>query len=231
MRKYVLISWILFSISCAEPKQVSTERYSIQEISTELGNNYSDVVKDLKSLYALDNITRASNDVPINPMRKFIGEIEKYKLSTLTYYKFDNTKFYEDPSEENLQKCMEPLDKLNIIAERDGFVEWRLIVKKQEGLWTMEQATYEYGKVISWLGDSLYRAGTKKCKIFLLGSTREFVTYEKNGDPLYFKITGEPILPGHLCEYFVEQYKAGQENKKYIEEHPELFGDPVPQNK
>ena len=95
----------------------------------------------------------------------------------------------------------------------------------------MEQATYEYGKVISWLGDSLYRAGTKKCKIFLLGSTREFVTYEKNGDPLYFKITGEPILPGHLCEYFVEQYKAGQENKKYIEEHPELFGDPVPQNK
>lgn len=231
MRKYVLISWILFSISCAEPKQVSTERYSIQEISTELGNNYSDVVKDLKSLYALDNITRASNDVPINPMRKFIGEIEKYKLSTLAYYKFDNTKFYEDPSEENLQKCMEPLDKLNIIAERDGFVEWRLIVKKQEGLWTMEQATYEYGKVISWLGDSLYRAGTKKCKIFLLGSTREFVTYEKNGAPLYFKITGEPILPGHLCEYFVEQYKAGQENKKYIEEHPELFGDPVPQNK
>lgn len=231
MKKYVLICLTLFLFSCGEPKQTAIERYSVQEISTELGDKYTDIVKDLKALYAPENITRVSNETPISPTKKFIGEIEKYKLSTLAYYKFDNTRFYEDPSEDNLEKCMIPMEKLNIIAERDGIIEWRLVVEKKDGLWMMERATYQYGKAISWLCDSLYNAGTKNCKIFLLGSTREFVTYEKNGEPVYFRITGEPISTGHLCEYFVEQYKAGQDNKKYIEEHPELFGDPVPQNK
>ena len=164
MKKYMLVCWVLFLFSCTESKQISTKKYSIQEISTELGDEYSEIVKDLKLLYGSDNITRVSNETPISPTKKFIREIEKYKLSTLSYYKFDNTKFYEDPSEENLQKCMIPLKKLNIIAERDELIEWRLIVEKKEGFWMMDRATYQYGKAISWLCDSLYSAGTKNVK-------------------------------------------------------------------
>ena len=72
---------------------------------------------------------------------------------------------------------------------------------------------------------SLSASRTKTCKIFLHGSTREFVTYEKDGTPLYFRITGEPISAAHLCEYFIENYKKWLTQEKYIKEHSELFGD------
>lgn len=227
MKKYIFICWVFCLLACAESRQAAVGKYSIREISTEVGDQYADIVRDLKALYAQEESANVPDSVFKGSVMAFIGEIEKYHLSTLPYYRFDNAKFYEDPSIENLQKCMIPLEKLNMIAERDGDVEWRLVVQKEDSIWMMRRGTYQYGKVISWLQDSLYHAGTKDFKIFVHGSTREFVTYEKDGEPLYFRITGEPVSAAHLCEYFVEQYKIGKENKKYIDEHPEWFGNPV----
>lgn len=226
MKLHLTLILALLSFSCTEQKTSVKEKFSIQEISTELGDKYDDIVSDLKARYVSNSDSRSSNDMR-SPLRRFMSEIDKYKLSTLSYYRFDHEKFYEDPSEENLQSCMVPLDKLNIIAERNGEVEWRLVVEKKDNFWTIDRLTNQYGRAISWLCDSLYNAGTKHCKIFVYGSTREFVTYDRHGKSLYFRITGEPISGGHLCEFFVEQYNAGLEQKKYIEEHPELFHAPI----
>lgn len=231
MEKYILILSIFLIFSCADSKQSLVEKYSFEEISDDLGDIYSDIVKDLKVRHAVGIESKSEDRISSNPIRNFMSKIDEYKLSSLSYYKFDIGKFYEDPSIENLQKCMFPMDKMNIIAERDGEIEWRAVIYKREGTWAFERLTPQYGKIVSWLCDSLYNAGTQKCKIFLQGSTREFVTYEKGGESLYFKITGDPIPAGRLCEYFVAEYKRGLENQKYIEEHPELFAAPFPEQK
>ncbi|WP_059025632.1 hypothetical protein [Gabonibacter massiliensis] len=230
MKKYILVYVVFAFLSCSEEKQKIVERYVFQEISKDLGDDYKDIVRDLKSYYAPEELSKSSEIIKSSPTRKFMSELEQYKLSALSYYKFDTKQFYDNPSEENLLKCMIPLNKLNIITERDGIAKARILIEKVHGVWVLNQLTPTYGKTISWLCDSLYKAGTKHCKIFVHGSTREFVTYEKKGKPLYFRVTGEPVSAERLCEYFVEQYKRAQEQLKYIEEHPELFGDPPPQN-
>lgn len=228
MKKYTLIYLALITFSCSEPKQVAVNQYSLQDISTNLEDEkYKTIVNNLKAFYITGNETRSFGQGHTNLTEKFVSEIDKYELATFSYYQFDNKKFYDNPSEENLQACMFPLDKLNIIAFRDGKPELRVIVEQEKNtkLWLINRLTPRYGKTISWLSDSLSNAGTKTCKIFLHGSTREFVTYEKDGTPLYFRITGEPISAAHLCEYFIENYKKWLTQEKYIKEHSELFGD------
>lgn len=231
MKKYVFILSIFFISSCSDSKQSLVEKYSFEEISSDLGDNYSDIVKDLKAKHAIGLESKSEAGISSNPVRNFMSKIDEYKLSSLSYYKFDIGKFHEDPSIENLQKCMFPMDKMNIIAERDGEIEWRAVISKREGAWAFERLTPQYGKIVSWLCDSLYNAGTQECKIFLQGSTREFVTYEKGGESLYFKITGDPISAGRLCEYFISEYNRALKNQKYIEEHPELFETPILEKK
>lgn len=222
---YFLI--LLLTFSCTDSKQSVKEKMSFQEISEDLGDKYTDIVNDLKTRHsnAFDAKTKGLNSS--RPLVRFISEIDQYKLSSLTYFKFDNKKFYEDPSIENLQKCMTPMDKMNIIAERAGVIEWRVVIYKLDGKWAIDKLTQQYGYTISWLCDSLYNAGTSKCKIFLDSSSREFVSYEKDGKSSYFKITGEPIQAERLCELFVAEYKRRIEMDNYIKEHPEIFCEPT----
>ena len=126
-------------------------------------------------------------------MRKNLSELDNFKLSTLPFYNFDVEKFYANPSPERLMECMIPSDKVNVFAgERDGNLKFCFSIRKENDKWTFDEYIENWGNIISWLPDSLKKADSPQCKIFIHGS-REYLTYKRNGNNLYFRITGEYI--------------------------------------
>lgn len=53
--------------------------------------------------------------------------------------------------------------------------------------------------------------------------SREYLTYKRNGNDLYFRITGEYIPTETLCEQFVDEYNQWLKNIQFIKAHPETF--------
>ena len=47
--------------------------------------------------------------------------------------------------------------------------------------------------------------------------------YKRNGNNLYFRITGEYIPTETLCEQFVDEYNQWLKNIQFIKAHPETF--------
>lgn len=212
-----------FLFACADEKQSVEKNNSLQGVSERIGDQYATIIQDLQlSEFSEESSRNVDEKIEKSPTRTFISELKDYELSKFDYYGFDLKKFYDDPSEENIQQCMIPSDKMNVVATRGGKTTWRMVIKKEQGKWFAERLSPEYGEMLGWLKDSMCHAGTAKCKIFAIGA-REFVTFKKNGRFQYYHITGRSYTPGIFCEYLVEQYKLGQQFLRYKQEHSELF--------
>lgn len=201
---YILIA--LCIAACTGAKEIITERYSFPEIALELDDEYANVISDIKANKQSLIEGLSSRSIQESPFLKFFASMDDYTYYHIPLYSLNLNEFYEAPAEENIQKCIHPSNILNIIAEKEGEVDMRMLATEYQGEWRAELTTQAYGRTIGWLRDSLYKAGTKDYKIFTVMG-REWVTFNENGQPRYFRITGQEYTPAKFCAYLVEEYK------------------------
>lgn len=206
MKTLVQIFITLCIAACTGTKEISTERYSFPDITMELKDEYTNVIPDIKASKQALLEGVSSRSIQESPFFSFFASMDDYAYYRIPLYQLNLSEFYKNPTEENIQKCIHPSNILNILAEKEGNVDMRILASQYEGKWRSELTTQEYGKTIDWLRDSLYQAGTKEYKIFTVIG-REWVTYNKDGEPRYFRITGQEFTPAKFCEYLVEEHK------------------------
>ena len=113
---------------------------------------------------------------------------------------------------ETLLKCLEePDDKVYFSVKKDGEITYNLIAVKRNGEWQFGEFGEGWGKVIAWLPAKLTEAGTTSYKIFRPCGL-EYVVYERNGEPVFCRITGEEASVEGMCESFVNMIRQGKED-------------------
>ncbi|MDY4044317.1 MAG: hypothetical protein SOY65_11020 [Marinifilaceae bacterium] len=217
MKFYYIILAAALLYACNNP-EVNNSDYAIEKLGKPIGEQQEKIVQDLKTLFAVPEESRSNSAMMSSFSRQFATYIDDYQLQQFDYYDFDLERFYNDPSEENLQKCLIPREELFLVATKEGRAEYNVTVKKinNQDMWGIDRVIPNYQQTIGWLPDSLSKAETNKVKIFTLGS-RDLVTYERKGEACYFKINGEPFTPAKLCEFLVEEYKQGKNMEQTLQ--------------
>ena len=223
MKNNLVLLLILFLVVSCTNKTTDSGGSLFSGITRALTSEELSVIESIKKEFK-EQVNRESSRsfTPLGLMRKNLSELDNFKLSTLPFYNFDVEKFYANPSPERLMECMIPSDKVNVFAERDGNLKFCFSIRKEKDKWTFDEYIENWGNIISWLPDSLKKADSPQCKIFIHGS-REYLTYKRNGNNLYFRITGEYIPTETLCEQFVDEYNQWLKNIQFIKAHPETF--------
>lgn len=169
-----------------------------------------DVRNEIKSLIG-DDAAR-SNDVPSAFLD--ISNLNKFRLSFLPYYNFDIDEFYMNPSPEKMRQCIKLDPSLKwILARKDDSIKFKILVEKKNDSWRFMRHADEWGKILTWLNDTLKNASGYK--LFLWGA-REFFEIEKAGKYYYYTSLGKSFSEDKLCEYFVEMMNQKLENEKQI---------------
>lgn len=107
------------------------------------------------------------------------------------------------------------------MAREGDYIKFKILVEKKNDSWRFMRHADEWGRILTWLGDTLKE--TSSYKLFLFGH-REFFEIEKSGTFSYYTSLGQPFSEDQLCEYFVEMMNQKLENEKQIiEEGKEGF--------
>ena len=222
MKQSIFIGIALLALACSDPKINEEKQYSFSEITENLGSEYDQMLAEIKAYGKSLVQTNDARSVQTDPFYQFFATMDEYEYARIPIYKLDLEKFYENPSEENLQEYMFPTDEMMLAAMKNGKMGMRIFAEKRESGWCITSTGQAFGEVIGWLRDSLYHAGTKDYKLFTIGG-REWITYDKDGEHCYFRSIGISISPAKLCEHCVNTYNRMLEEQKEILEHPEIF--------
>lgn len=209
--KYYLFFTVIIILYACNNKPIHGTAISLHELSQPIGEEQEQIVQDLKTLYAIPEESRSNSPLMSNFIYNFSTNIDNYQLNKFDYYRFDLDGFYTNPSTEKLQQYLTPSEEIFLVASREGKMEYNVILKYDGNIrmWTATRLIPNYQEIIGWLPDSLANAETQDFKVFTVGE-KEFITYNRGGEPRYFKITGEAFTPGQLGEFLVEEYKQGQ---------------------
>ena len=182
MKNNLVLLLILFLVVSCTNKTTDAGGSLFSGITRALTSEELSVIESIKKEFK-EQVNRESSRsfTPLGLMRKNLSELDNFKLSTLPFYNFDVEKFYANPSPERLMECMIPSDKVNVFAERDGNLKFCFSIRKENDKWTFDEYIENWGNIISWLPDSLKKADSPQCKIFIHGS-REYLTYKRNGN-------------------------------------------------
>lgn len=218
MKNICIFIICLFFVSCSIEKSSNSQKTIGYVLTNQEQKAVKDVRNEIKSFIG-DNATR-SDDVPAAFLD--ISNLNNFRLSFLPYYDFDIDKFYADPSPENMRRCIKLIPSLKWILAREGdYIKFKILVEKKNDSWRFMRHADEWGRILTWLGDTLKE--TSSYKLFLF-EHREFFEIEKSGTFSYYTSLGQPFSEDKLCEYFVEMMNQKLENEKQIiEEGKEGF--------
>lgn len=194
MKKVFIFIMALFALACNDKKGHSNA--TSQEVSiygTPVTALASEALQHVKQRFA--GLKTKSADSKLNTkILNVFKELDHYTLTQCPYYKLNIEAFYNNPSPETLLSCLfVSEDEVYYIGERDGKVEFNLVLTKKGSEWESELGEH-WDKVIGWLPAKLEEAGSKDFKIFRV-YWQEYVTYNQNEKPVFHRITGEEIAP------------------------------------
>lgn len=218
MRHCLLLIVSLALFACGSPSANKAEM-SLQELSQPIGEEQEQMVQYLKSQYVIPEEARRDSLSTLKFIHDFVTNIDSYQLGKFDYYRLDLEKFQANPSTGNIPRCLTPSDGIFLVASRERKAEYNVVLKriKKSPEWIIFRVIPDYQGIIGWLPDSLANAGTLEFKIFYY-MEKEFITYNQEGEPRYFKINGESLTPEQLSEFLVNEYKRKLDMMQKIHE-------------
>lgn len=229
MKNLILLVLILFVFACSDSKKdIKTEK------RPEVGNLMDDRARaafvGLKSMYESMSASMKSRGESSRmdiPPFIVIRDMDSLDVEVMPYYDFNEEKFYEDPSPENIIKNLSKADdKVYFAVKKNGEIMYSMMAVQKGGKWQFDGMSEDWGRIIGWLPAKLLEAGATSYKIFRPCGL-EYVVYEKDGKPVFCRITGEEASVEKMCESFVNMINQGKENEKFLEENeknlPEEF--------
>ncbi|HJF70617.1 MAG TPA: hypothetical protein K8V05_07665 [Butyricimonas virosa] len=195
--KYFKLLFFIGLVACN--RQVSDNLTNTGDI--ELTGEGKKVVQSLKQY--IDTLYACADDglKTIDPYAT-IKDLDSYTLFELPYYEFDQDRFYEAPSPENLLKSFyKPKNEKWFWGYKVDTI--RLTAVKVNNVWMMRTLMHDWEKVIGWLSLKLEEAKTKDYRLLKLGYN-EYVTFRRNGRSIFYPITGtREISDDEFCEIAV----------------------------
>lgn len=202
MKTLTLLISILFFYACSDLK---TEENSKTDKSKKIGNYLSSTgikaINDLKKeFYYRRSLSRSDENSPsiCNP--------EKYEITQIEYYTFDDDKFYQNPTPANLSACLTVDTNIICFEGKDKEkAEYKMLftMKYYEDHWSPSYGILEWGKVSSWLQSKLLTDSTRY-KIFEYDENR-FVILGNEGNFNYYDLVGHSLSDEELCEQLLDK--------------------------
>lgn len=184
---------ILFFLSCSELKTSDKSNVEkTQRTESSLSTEGVAAINDLKQFLDYKKTTaRSSQDIGS-------FDLDKYQLKQITYYRFNEEKFYQNPEPNKLTSCFEiDSNLICFVGMENEDVGINFVMKHMGDSWLLTSSTLEWGIVMSRVRQSV-GTGDFRYRILDCGEYR-FILLEKGELFEYYNFLGKKFTEDQVC--------------------------------